>query len=64
MRNEKDTFIIERMIKYCDDIEELLGRFDRRNTNVEKRARSTSLNMLVSAMNCRMHCLSITTRRF
>lgn len=53
MRNEKDTFIIERMIKYCDDIEELLGRFDRRNTNVEKRARSTSLNMLVSAMNCR-----------
>lgn len=29
MRNEKDTFIIERMIKYCDDIEELLGRFDR-----------------------------------
>lgn len=43
MRNEKDTFIIERMIKYCDDIEELLGRFDRRNTGIEKRARRTSL---------------------
>ena len=29
MRNDRDTSVIERMIKYCEDVEVLLERFDR-----------------------------------
>ena len=29
MRNDRDSAVIERMIKYCEDIEVLLERFDR-----------------------------------
>ena len=29
MRNDRDTSVSERMIKYCEDVEVLLERFDR-----------------------------------